>query len=397
MNQPKRYIVFLLFLCLQKQIVAQTPQLFLQDATKVAAKKSAAFKDTKIKEQIAQLAKQADKLLDKKIGSVMDKNVLPPCGNKHEYLSLARYYWPDPSKSDGKPYIKKDGEKNPDNDLISDDKNFDDLIATVNNLSWAYYFTNENKYAEKAIQLIRFWFLDTSTMMSPNLNHAQVRTGIDTGASTGIIDTHNLPQMLDAIGLLSSSSIWKSTDEKGIKQWFSKYLDWLLNSYNGKKEREAKNNHGTFYDMQVASIALFCGEKKVADDILKNDFKRLAWQIEIDGKQPLELARTLALGYSTFNLDAWFRLANIAEKIGVNFWQYETKDGRSLIKALDYLIPFTLEGKPFDYKQINKYKTQDLYRLLLIAADKFKDDNYKKQAEKIKDSNKNSLVDLLNA
>ena len=397
MNQPKRYIVFLLFLCLQKQIVAQTPQLFLQDATKVAAKKSAAFKDTKIKEQIAQLAKQADKLLDKKIGSVMDKNVLPPCGNKHEYLSLARYYWPDPSKSDGKPYIKKDGEKNPDNDLISDDKNFDDLIATVNNLSWAYYFTNENKYAEKAIQLIRFWFLDTSTMMSPNLNHAQVRTGIDTGASTGIIDTHNLPQMLDAIGLLSSSSIWKSTDEKGIKQWFSKYLDWLLNSYNGKKEREAKNNHGTFYDMQVASIALFCGEKKVADDILKNDFKRLAWQIEIDGKQPLELARTLALGYSTFNLDAWFRLANIAEKIGVNFWQYETKDGRSLKKALDYLIPFTLEGKPFDYKQINKYKTQDLYRLLLIAADKFKDDNYKKQAEKIKDSNKNSLVDLLNA
>ena len=111
----------------------------------------------------------------------------------------------------------------------------------------------------------------------------------------------------------------------------------------------------------------------------------------------MELARTLALGYSTFNLDAWFRLANIAEKIGVNFWQYETKDGRSLKKALDYLIPFTLEGKPFDYKQINKYKTQDLYRLLLIAADKFKDDNYKKQAEKIKDSNKNSLVDLLNA
>ncbi len=396
MKLTKKYIIFLTLMCLQKQVVAQAIELYLHDAKKVAATKSLAKNDVAIKEKIAQLSKQADKLVNKKFGSVMDKNVLPPCGNKHEYLSLARYYWPDPSKPDGKPYIKKDGEKNPDNDLISDDKNFDDLIAAVNDLSWAYYFTNENKYAEKAVQLIRFWFLDTATYMSPNLNHAQVRTGIDTGVSTGIIDTHNLPQMLDAIGLLHSSAIWKLSDESGMKQWFDDYLYWLLNSNNGKKEREAKNNHGTFYDMQVASIALFCGQKKVADEILKNDFERLAWQVEIDGKQPLELSRTLALSYSTFNLEAWFRLASIAEKNGVDFWHYETKDGRSLKKALVYLIPFVVDGKPWEYKQINKYKQQDLYRLLLIAAEKFKDDKYKKQAEKIKDSNKNVLVDLLN-
>ena len=348
-----------------------------------------------IAENITALTKQADKLLKKEFGSVMDKNVLPPCGNKHEYLSLARYYWPDPSKPDGKPYIKKDGEKNPDNDLISDDKNFDDLVAAVHTLSWAYYFTDNEKYAAKATQLIRFWFLDTATMMLPNLNHAQVRTGIDTGVSTGIIDTHNLPNMLDAIGLLRSYNQWSKADEAGITNWFNDYLKWLLESSNGKKEREAKNNHGTFYNVQAVSIALFCNKKNIAKELLENCFDRLQKQIESDGKQPLELTRTLALSYSMFNLKAWFTLAEVAEKNGINFWNYETKNGGSFKKAVDYLIPFTTEQKPFEYQQIHSYKPQDMYVLLLIAADKFKDDKYKIAAEKIKDSNKNILVKIL--
>ncbi len=394
MKQLKQYILWVAVLCVQQKMFAQLPQLYLVSAEKVAAAKKNAKLNKATEDNIKQLSKQADKVMGQSFGSVMDKKFVPPCGNMHEYMSMARYYWPDPSKPDGKPYIKKDGEKNPANDLVSDDKNFDNLIAAVQTLSWAYYFTNDEKYAVRSTQLIRFWFLDTATRMLPNLNHAQIRTGIDTGGYSGIIDTHNLPEVLDAIGLLRSSASWKQTDEQGTKQWFKDYLHWMLTSKNGKKESESKNNHGTFYDMQVASIALFCNENEVADRILKNEFARIASQIEPDGKQPLELERTAALGYSTFNLEAWSRLATIAETKGIDLWHYQTSDGRSIKKAIDYLVPFVVEGKPWEYKQINPYKTQDFYRLLLIAADQFKDGTYRKKADKIEGSNKDILVTL---
>jgi hypothetical protein len=200
---------------------------------------------------------------------------------------------------------------------------------------------------------------------------------------------------VDAVGLLRLSKSWKPADENGTMQWFKDYLKWLVTSSNGKKEAEAKNNHGTFYDMQIVTIASFCGEKSMADKILKHDFERLAWQIEPDGKQPLELERTAALSYSTFNLQAWIMLANAADANGVDIWHYQTADGRSIKKAIDYLMPFVVEDKKWEYKQINPYKKQDYYYLLVNAADKLKDDNYKRQADKIKDANKNILVKLL--
>ncbi|MEI9955599.1 MAG: alginate lyase family protein [Ferruginibacter sp.] len=345
MGKIKGLIFLIAAVCFQQQLMAQLPKVYLVDAAKVATIKKNAASNTGTTENIKQLSKNADKILSQHFGSVMDKKVATPCGNMHEYLSMAKYFWPDPSKPDGKPYIRKDGEKNPANDLVSDDKNFDALISAVNTLSWAYYFTNEEKYATKSIELIRFWFLDTATYMMPNLNHAQVRTGIDTGSNSGLIDTHNLPQVVDAIGLLRSSKQWKQSDEQGMKQWFSSYLHWLLNSKNGKKEAESKNNHGTFYDMQVVTIALFCGETDVADKKLQTEFARIANQIETDGKQPLELERTLALGYSIFNLEAWSLLATAAETKGVDLWHYQTADGRSIKKAIDYLLPYVTEGK----------------------------------------------------
>lgn len=394
----KKYQFFfglMMVLLFQPTVYAQQPKLFLTDVTKAVAAKKSAIENKVTAKNITALVRQADKFFNKKIGSVMDKKFTPPCGNMHEYMSLARYYWPDPTKTDGKPYIKKDGEKNPANDLVSDDKNFDDLIDAVKDLSWAYYFTHQEKYAIKATDLIRFWFLDTATTMLPNLNHAQIRTGIDTGVSTGIIDTHNLPQVIDAIGLLRFSNYWKTSDEAGMKRWFKEYLNWLLTSKNGIKEGNAKNNHGTFYDVQVVTIALFCGEKAIADKILKNDFARMALQIQPDGKQPLELERTLAMGYSTFNLIAWSMLANAAEKANIDLWHYQTQDGRSIKKAIDFLVPFVVGEKEWTYKQINTYKTSDFYPLLLLAADKYKDNSYKKLAEKIKNSNKNNLIKVL--
>ena len=392
----KKLVLFIVcvFAMLSQLLAQDLPKLYLISAAKVDGIKKAQTGNKATADNIKQLARQADKLLTQAFGTVMDKKIAPPCGNMHEYFSLAKYYWPDPAKPDGKPYIRKDGQKNPDNDKVSDDHNFDDMVSAVNTLSWAYYFTNEEKYAEKSIGLIRTWFVDTATRMLPNLNHAQMRTGIDTGVSTGIIDTHEIPKVTDAIGLLSLSKSWTKGDEQATKLWFTQYLDWLLTSKNGKKEGQAKNNHGTFYDVQVVALALFCGKNDVAEKMIQSGFTRLASQVEPDGKQPLELDRTLAMSYSTFNLEAWSLLANAAETRNVDLWHYKTADGRSIRQAIDYLLPYVVDGKKWEYQQIGPYKTYDFYRILLIAAEKYKDESYRQQAARIKDSNKNIFTKI---
>jgi len=117
-------------------------------------------------------------------------------------------------------------------------------------------------------------------------------------------------------------------------------------------------------------------------------------QIEPDGKQPLELERTAALGYSTFNLQAWAMLANIAAYRKADIWHYTTKDGRSISKAIDYLVPYVIDKKQWPYQQINPYKASDFYRVLVEAAYRLKDDKYKKLAEKIQDSDNDILIKI---
>ncbi len=70
---------------------------------------------------LEQLVEKANAVLKAgTVYSVMQKTQLPPSGNKHDYMSQGPYWWPDPSKPDGKPYIRKDGQRNPEINGITD-------------------------------------------------------------------------------------------------------------------------------------------------------------------------------------------------------------------------------------------------------------------------------------
>ena len=361
----------------------------------MAQVKEAANTNPSIKKDIASLSKNADKLLNVTIPSVVDKVQRTPCGNKHEYMSMASYFWPDPSKPGGVPYMRKDGQRNPDNEKVSDHKAFGDLISDVTTLSWAYYFTGNEKYSSKAVSLLRFWFLDTATFMLPNLNHAQIIMGVDTGRGIGIIDVHNIPELIDALGVLERSPSFTKADNQCLHTWFADFLKWLNSSTNGLQEFATKNNHKTFYETLTASLAMYVGDEKQAKLIFTNAKNLLASQIEPDGKQPLELERTNALSYSTFNLVAWFRLATLAANRGVDLWSYQSEKGGSIKKAIEFIKPFALSQQKFEYQQIGKYDGKEFYGLMDMAAAKLKDDSYKQIAEQQRNLG-SPLNDLLN-
>jgi hypothetical protein len=160
------------------------------------------------------------------------------------------------------------------------------------------------------------------------------------------------------------------------------------------------NNHGTSYDSQVATFAMFTGQDSVANIILDSvGIKRISLQIEPDGSQPFELRRTKAMSYSIKNLRHLIENAILAEHFGIDLWHYESETGGSIHVALEYLIPFYTGEKAFPYQQIGGIEGHagEFYKLLLLAADKYDDEIFREALDAITASPANhDVFHLLN-
>lgn len=335
---------------------SSNPRVFILDAKE-------------LKPNLARIERDAQKALSAGPFSVVTKDATPPSGDKHDYMSQAPYFWPNPATPNGLPYVRRDGERNPEIEKIDNHRVLDQMESAVETLALAYYFTGKEEYASKAASLLRAFFLDPGTRMNPNLQFAQAIPGVNTGRGIGLIETRGLTRVVDAIGLLGGSHAWTERDQKGMEDWFSQFLQWMLESKNGREERAAKNNHGTFYDVQVVSFALFLNRRDFAGSVLEEArSKRIAVQIEPDGRQPLELARTKAWSYSVGNLDGLMTLARLGENVGVDLWNYQTPDGRSIRKALYFLVPFANGEKKWSYQQLGEFQPVILSSLLERAA-----------------------------
>lgn len=303
--------------------------------------------------------------------TIVNKTVLPPSGDKHDYYSFGPYWWPNEKKPKGK-WIRKDGVVNP----ITQDKGADkvalnSMIDDVNLLGLAYFFTGEKKYAEKAAELISVWFLNASTRMNPNLNFAQGIPGTVDGRGIGIIETRRLYWVLDAVALISEAGVMSPSELSQFKVWLADFLNWLTDSPLGKDERETKNNHATFYDYQVAAIALFLGEAEIARDAVMRAQARLTSQIESDGQQPLELERTKPFHYSVFNAQAYTGLARFAAFLQEDIWFAPSKEDLRLKKALELLIAIAMKKDTIGGKAEKKIDKVDLIAIMPSYAETY--------------------------
>ena len=312
------------------------------------------------------IVQKAEILLQKAhVYSVMDKRQIPPSGDKHDYMSQGPYWWPDTTKKEGKPYIRRDGVRNPEIDLISDSEEMDLMTDDVVLLTMAFEKTKDEKYARFASKLIETWFLNPSTRQTPHLNFGQGIPGINTGRGIGIIETRLLYKITDAATRLRTSKTWTAEKHAALKAWFSSYLTWLLESPIGLDEADEHNNHGTYYDVQVVNYALFVGKEELARKQLEVTKKRIESQIKPDGSQPFEMARTKSLGYCVMNLTGFFLLADLADKIKLDLWRYESPSGASLGKAFVYLKPYLTKEKGWTHQQIvpfDEKEGEDLVR-----------------------------------
>ncbi len=350
------------FLLINEQLLSKS-KLLVQQGDKEAITK------------VNTLVRQADSLLTRGPYSVtFQKTKMAPTNDKKDYLSQAPYWWPDPAKPDGKPYIRKDGKRNPEIYLLHDRSQLGDLCTAVKKLSFAYYYTGNEKYALKAKTLLETWFINPETRMNPDLNYGQYVPGLNEGRGIGIIETRELTDIPDAVALLNESSNIDDGLIDGVKKWFLSYSDWLLNSENGKSERSQTNNHGTNYDMQLADFALFTGNKTLAAKIVKTfTFPRIEQQFTKDGAQPLELARTRSWDYTNMNLNAWCKLAILSDRLGIDLWHEQTRDGKGIKAAVKWMIPYASGQKAWKTQQIAAFEYEDTKSIMNKAFAKFPD------------------------
>ncbi len=392
--------LLLLILAIASSCIAdKLPRVFILNPRLISqAKQRILSGDKQFQPALEALKAQADAAMSAGPYSVMEKQTSSPTGDKHDYYSLAIYWWPNPDTANHEPYVRRDGQVNP------EIQNFDGgriaaMASTVYTLALAYYYTQDERYSQHCALLLRTWFLNPETRMNPHLRFAQHIPGVvSEGNCSGLIDTVILStNVVDSIGLISGSKNWTKSDQKGIEKWFSSYLNWLLTSKPGKEEAIQPNNHGAWYDAQIMSYALLTGQEKLAASICKKQStKRIESQIMPDGSQLAELMRTKAFDYSLYSLEALFNIASMAERIKVNIWQFKGDQGQSIQTALDYLTPYADSSRKWPYPQITGFHPENLFPFLRRAAIAYNEPKYEALIEKLPGTTEDRRANRIN-
>ena len=302
-----------------------------QDATRSEAWRLVAATDH------ARILQAASKYIEEAPLTITSFPAKGSAGGLHDFYSQADYFWPNPKDPNG-PYINRDGQSNP--------ANFDDhrrvmvrLSIQVPALTAAWLLTNERRYAARAVDHLRAWFVTPATRMNPNLQFAQAVTGASTGRSYGIIDSLHLVEVARAAGFLTAEM--STADSDAVKSWFSSYLDWLNTSDPGKTERDAKNNHAMCWALQAAEYARLAGNDDARKEVYRSYREiMLPDQMAANGSFPRELTRTKPYSYSIFNFDVMAGLCQSLKGLTPDPPTFELADGRGLARAAEFLYPY---------------------------------------------------------
>ena len=282
----------------------------------------------------------ADQALEMRPPAITDSIATNSAGGPHDFFSQADYAWPNPTNANGLPYISRDGESNP--NVFSDHRmamrHMKDAVAA---LAAAYAITEDDKYARKANDFLRVFFLDDATKMNPHLQYAQAVLGLHTGEPYGVIDTLHLTELAVAIPYLERSPVFDPTVDRGVKQWFTDYSHWMMTSTNGIKEMTNPNNHSMAYFVQLASFSKFTGDTNTFQ-FCQQRFKEvlLPGQMTNNGSFPRELKRTKPYGYSIFQADNVAMLCVLLSTPTEDFWQVKLADGRTPKDSVDFIYPY---------------------------------------------------------
>jgi hypothetical protein len=291
---------------------------------------------------------KAEQLIKEEPVTVTASTCKRSAGGKHDFYSEGDYWWPDPANPTG-PYIQKDGQTNP-NNFVAHRHAMIRLSEITATLTSAWLLTGKQNYANQVLVHLNAWFVDSATRMNPDMLYAQAIWGRFTGRGIGLIDAYHLVEVIRSVKVLEKKGGLTVEQLQPVKAWFSSFLNWMTTHQYGIDEMNAKNNHGTCWAVTAAAMADLVGNEKVKQ-LCTNRFKTILLPLQManDGSFPLELKRTKPYGYSLFNIDAMCNLAEILSTPNDNLWEFQTTDGKSLKKGMDFIYPFIVDKSKWPF------------------------------------------------
>jgi hypothetical protein len=272
--------------------------------------------------------KRLAEALQAPISTVVDKKHPSPTGDNRDYVSLSIYWWPNPVTR--MPWMPRDGKRNPLAEEY-DSPRLRKMAETVSELAAA----SASEADSRAIEWLQAWFADEHTRMHPHLTFAQMMPGIAAGGRQGIIE--GLPlvtELLDALAVMDARGALPAELRQQLRNWLGSYLAWLRQSSPGKAEAARENNHGTWYAVQIIALARSLGLPHIADQQIVALQALLKKQFATDGSQPEEMRRAKSFDYSLYNLEAWWRLEQLARAAGQpSYWPHGPEQAVRFLKA----------------------------------------------------------------
>lgn len=336
--------------------------------------------NSEFKVAYSQIIAKADSLLNQEPFKVTDGDI-PPTGDVHDFYCIGKYSFPNPNTPTGLPYIRKDGVVNPEaRGYKYDLGRYEQTVSRVNTLALAWFYSGDEKYAAKASDFLRVWFIDTETRMNPSFECASALPGVHKGMAIGIIFGAQLVNFLDHVQLLTQSKSWTNVDNNGLKKWFNDYAQWLLTSKFGKEESRAINNHGTWYSAQIAAAAIYNNNTGLAKQMIDKGKIQLVEQLAMntrdfpDGAMPHEMKRNQSFLYSLFGLEGFCALAGCGKAINYDLWHFTAENGANMKTSFDFLTPYLLEKQPWPYQSLEDPKNlmDRALHIVRLAAKEFK-------------------------
>jgi len=279
--------------------------------------------------------------------SVIDEGPEAPSGDARDYRTTGGYIWPCTTlcnetgydaykcqfwdeklrtfgkcnESTGLPWVSRDGFMN-----MEGEQDLGAMIVmadTVEILTLAWWFAPDDaassQWVNTATQVIRRFFINSTTRMNPRLPYASAIPGHYEGTAGGVIaPTFRLnSRIIDSIELLRTSNFWTEDDDNAWTAWATDWLHWLRTSAFGAIELGAKGNHATYFMLHKIALAHAIGDTAVILEEVGRIDRGLAGslceQITVSGEMPVETNRIMGAIYSRMNLEALFKLGVVVE------------------------------------------------------------------------------------
>jgi len=301
-------------------------------------------------------------IMTKGFDSVTNKPVVPPSGDKRDFMTTVVYAWECKHRpadctaysggkdgSKGEPLDEKNLRCETDAWVICDAQfntkvmealDFRRLSRVINNvhtLAKAWQASGDREALALAVEQLRVFFVDGKLSVLPRLLYSQVVPNTpdrSTGSLDCVIDWYEVHLLLDAVSVMQPDM--HADTVLSLQKWFAEFLKFITKPDVKALHDNHRINHGTWYSVVVMSIAAWLGATQVVKDqaeVAKDQIKRM---IAANGDMPGETERVQSIYYFGYTLESFIMIAHLGMGVGVDLWNYIAPNGASIPRALGF-------------------------------------------------------------